>query len=155
MHVSAPDGEQVHQAFLLQGWQRASQEQMQVVLNTEGWQPFFYKSKPILWTFTGSVFDAPAPWDWTHTLIDFYETYMRGSIAAGQFEASVLTASRQVRGYAIGLNLSNQAPFDAVVQFTLRLIATSDHPLVVQQIETPPADEGAQTPPALGLESTP
>ena len=45
------------QNFLLQNYFRSSDEQMQLVLHTEGWNLIFYRSRPVVWSFSGVLYD--------------------------------------------------------------------------------------------------
>jgi len=130
------------QQFLLTHYTHTDQERFQFMEHTEGWTAFFYGRQPLVWAFQGLVFDGYAPYDWRNGLMDFYRTYLRGSqIASRDYPAYVQFSGRGVHGYALSLGLEAGQPNDAVCAFKLRLLATHDEPLVVQDALHPPLTE--------------
>jgi len=119
------------QNFFLQGWRRSSKEQLQTVLHSEGWTPIFYQSRPIMWNFSGLLYDGDAPFTWTDDFISFYNDYMRGSRAAGRYSVTIVCSGRIIQGYVHSLDVSVSVPYDTVSQFVLGLLATSDETLVL------------------------
>ena len=132
--------------FVLQSWNRTAEEQLQITTNTEGWTPFFYQSKPVMWVFSGIVFDGRGAYDWANDLIEFYEEYLRGPVAAGRFSVVMMTSSRAVQGYIYGMDMAARAPFDRAVNFSLRMVAVYDQALAEDPFVGPPTTAPRSTP---------
>lgn len=119
------------QNFLLQNYYRSSDEQMQLILHTEGWNLIFYRSRPVIWSFSGLLYDEGRPesgryLDWTNQFIDLYESRLKGTVAAGRYTVSVIFAGRLVRGFVYKLDLSAKVPFDTVSTFNMQMIGSAD-----------------------------
>ena len=124
------------QNFLLQNYFRSSDEQMQLVLHSEGWNLIFFRSRPVVWSFSGVLYNedplvvtrgTPGPaLNWTSSFIDLYETRLKGTVAAGRFTVSLIFAGRLVTGYIYKFDLSAKVPFDTVSTFNLQMIGSTD-----------------------------
>lgn len=114
------------QNFFLQSYHRGSNEQMQMVLHTEGWNLIFHQSQPTMYIFNGTLYDEDGSLNWSDQFIDLYESRLKGTVASRRFFVSVLFAGRLVSGYVFKLDLSSRLPFDTVSSFALQMIATTD-----------------------------
>jgi hypothetical protein len=126
----ASNGGLYTQKFILRTWDRTSREKVQIDEHTEGWNIFFYRSKPTIYSLGGVLYDGPNEHDWSNAFIHFYEQKMKGSkAAAGRYEVTLVWASRMIGGYLIDLRVMGQAETNST-SFSMNMIVTLDAPVV-------------------------
>jgi len=126
----------ISQQFILQGYSRNANEQMQIVQHTEGWNLFFQRSKPTIWTFSGMLYEGPQEFAWNNAFIELYETRLKGSVAAAQqYGVSLIFAGTLVSGYLFHLHIGGSAERDTIAQFSFSMVGISDARIVDAPIE--------------------
>jgi len=121
----------ISQQFILQSYTRNANEQMQIVQHTEGWNLFFQRSKPTIWTFSGMLYAGPQEFAWNNAFIELYETRLKGSVAAAQqYGVSMIFVGLIVSGYLFNLNIAAAAERDTIAEFSFTMVAISDARIV-------------------------